>query len=176
MSVKILLLRTNEEVICEVKEITEKDNDSPVGYHLHKPFRLEIVQNDIELNRQRGYQVSWFPWAPLSKDKDYFLPYNFVVTAYDPLDSITVQYLSAIQEEKYEKNFQRHEEYIAGGGYSALDMEELFEQAEQMLEDEDGDGNGDTTDLAEDGNVSDQSCGADGHGTELPPVQTDGGN
>ena len=166
MSVKILLLRTNEEVISEVKEITQEGSDDPIGYHLHKPFRLEIIQNDIELNRQKGYQVSWFPWAPLSKDKDYFIPFNFVVTAYDPLDSITVQYLSAMQEEMYEKNFKKHEEHIAGGGYSSLDMDTLFEEAEKLLEDEDGD----NADSAEDGDDSDLQGGATGGGTSLPSV------
>ena len=138
MSVKLLLLKSGEEVITEAKEIVDPNTKEPMGYHLHKPFRLDIVSNDggIVLNNERGYQVSWFPWAPLSKDKDFYLPAGHVLTAYDPLDSISEQYIQAIREENYEENFKRHKDMIAGVTDSDLDMEEVFKQAEQALEDE----------------------------------------
>ena len=73
MSVKLLLLKSGEEIITEVKEITDPDTKDPIGFHLHKPFRLDIVSNEdgIVINQEKGYQVSWFPWAPLSKDRDF---------------------------------------------------------------------------------------------------------
>ena len=138
MSVKLLLLKSGEEIITEAKEIVDPNTKEPMGYHLHKPFRLDIVSNDggIVFNNERGYQVSWFPWAPLSKDKDFYLPAGHVLTAYDPLDSISEQYIQAIREENYEENFKRHEDMIAGVTDSDLDMEEVFRQAEIALEDE----------------------------------------
>ena len=138
MSIKILLLKSNEEIITEAQEIANPDSTTAIGYHLHKPFRLEIVSDEGELvfNREKGYQLSWFPWAPLSKDKDFFLPADHVITAYDPLDSISEQYVQAIREENYEENFKRHEDMIAGVTDNDLDMEEVFRQAEKALEDE----------------------------------------
>ena len=138
MSVKLLLLKSGEEVITEAKEIVKPETKEPMGYHLHKPFRLDIVSNDggIVFNNEKGYQISWFPWAPLSKDKDFFLPAGHVITAYDPLDSISEQYVQAIREENYEENFKRHEDMIAGVTDNDLDMEEVFRQAEKALEDE----------------------------------------
>ena len=138
MSIKILLLRSNEEIITEAQEIDDPETKEPVGFHLHKPFRLEIVSDEGELifNREKGYSLSWFPWAPLSKDKDFYLPAGHVLTAYDPLDSISEQYIQAIREENYEENFKRHEDMIAGVTDSDLDMEEVFKQAEKALEDE----------------------------------------
>ena len=138
MSIKILLLKSNEEIITEAREMVNPDTKEPIGYHLHKPFRLEIVSDEGEIvfNREKGYQLSWFPWAPLSKDKDFFLPAGHVITAYDPLDSITDQYVHAIKEENYEKNFKQHEDVIAGVD-SDLDMEQIFKDAEAALEDED---------------------------------------
>ena len=139
MSIKILLLKSNEEIITEVQEIANPDSKLAIGYHLHKPFRLEIVSDEGELvfNRDKGYQLSWFPWAPLSKDKDFFLPSEHVITAYDPLDSIADQYIQAIKEENYEKNFKAHEDVIAGVTDEDLDMEQIFKDAEAVLEDED---------------------------------------
>ena len=138
MSIKILLLKSNEEIITEVQEIANPDSKQAIGYHLHKPFRLEIVSDEGELvfNREKGYQLSWFPWAPLSKDKDFFLPSEHVITAYDPLDSIMDQYVQAIKEDQYEKNFKAHEDVIAGVEEEELDMEQIFKDAEAVLDDE----------------------------------------
>ena len=142
MSVKLLLLKSGEEVITEVKEILDPNSKDPIGFHMHKPFRLDIVSNDedgIVINQTKGYQVSWFPWAPLSKERDFFLPGHHVLTAYDPLDSITEQYLLAIKEENYEENFKRHEDMVSGVDGDELDMEQLFADAEKLLEDGDAD-------------------------------------
>ena len=147
MSIKILLLRSNEEIITEVQEIADPQTNESVGFKLHKPFRLEIVsdEGDLVFNREKGYQLSWFPWAPLSKDKDFFLPAGHVITAYDPLDSITQQYILAIKEENYDENFKKHEDVIAGVQNDDLDMEQIFKDAEQLLEDEE---DADSTDIA----------------------------
>ena len=142
MSVKLLLLKSGEEVITEVKEILDPNSKDPIGFHMHKPFRLDIVSNDedgIVINQTKGYQVSWFPWAPLSKERDFYLPSHHVLTAYDPLDSITDQYLQAIKEENYEENFRRHEAMVAGETEDELDMEQLFADAEKLLEEDDAD-------------------------------------
>ena len=140
MSVKLLLLKSGEEVITEVKEILDPNSKDPIGFHMHKPFRLDIVSNDedgIVINQTKGYQVSWFPWAPLSKERDFYLPGHHVLTAYDPLDSITEQYLLAIKEETYEENFRRHEDMVSGVDGDELDMEQLFADAEKLLEEDD---------------------------------------
>ena len=138
MSIKILLLKSNEEIITEVQEIANPESKQAIGYHLHKPFRLEIVSDEGELvfNREKGYQLSWFPWAPLSKDKDFFLPSEHVITAYDPLDSIVDQYVQAIKEENYDENFKKHEDLIAGVEDEEIDMEQIFKDAEAVLDDE----------------------------------------
>ena len=131
-------MRSNEEIITEAQEIDDPETKEPVGFHLHKPFRLEIVSDEGELifNREKGYSLSWFPWAPFSKDKDFFLPAGHVITAYDPLDSIRDQYIQAIKEENYDENFKKHEDLIAGVEGDDLDMEQIFKDAEAALEDE----------------------------------------
>tara|TARA_B100000212_G_scaffold324484_1_gene285359 strand:+ start:221 stop:661 length:441 start_codon:yes stop_codon:yes gene_type:complete len=141
MSIKILLLRSNEEIITEAQELADPETKESIGFKLHKPFRLEIVSDEGEIvfNREKGYQLSWFPWAPLSKDKDFFLPAGHVITAYDPLDSIRDQYIQAIKEENYEENFKKHEAVMAGVRDEELDMEQIFKDAEKALEEDDAD-------------------------------------
>ena len=48
MSVSLLLLRSGEEIITEAQEVFDPETKDPVGFKLHKPFRLEIV-SDLSL-------------------------------------------------------------------------------------------------------------------------------
>ena len=126
--IKLLLLRHGEEIISTVKEIVEPETEKPLGYHLHKPFRLDIVDSQ----QSQGYQLEWFPWAPLSKDKDLYLPGSHVVTVYNPLDALTTQYISAIDEERYDANFKKHEERF-NLSYEENDLEAMFSEAEKIM-------------------------------------------
>ena len=74
--------------------------------------------------------------------------------------------MEAIKEEVYEKNFKAHEDAIAGGSGDDLDMEELFAEAEKLLEDDDGSDGSDLTI----GDTPDIEGGTTGGGTELPPT------
>lgn len=171
MSVKLLLLKSGEEIISEVKEICSPESNDPIGFHLHKPFRLDIVSDvdgGIIFNREKGYQLHWFPWAPLSKDRDFFLPGHHVLTAYDPLDTIAEQYISAIKEDTYEENFKKHEAMLAGKGLDELDMESIFEEAEKILQEDEQNAN-DVGD-SEIGDDTDLQGGTVGGGTSLPSV------
>ena len=122
------MLRTGEEVISTVKEIVEPETEKPLGYHLHKPFRLDIVASQ----QNQGYQLEWFPWAPLSKYKDFYLPGSHVVTVYNPLDALTTQYISAIDEERYDANFKKHEERF-NLSYEEQDLDAMFNEAEKIM-------------------------------------------
>ena len=126
--IKLLLLRHGEEIISTVKEIVEPETEKPLGYHLHKPFRLDIVDSQ----QNQGYQLEWFPWAHLSKDKDFYLPGSHVVTVYNPLDALTTQYISAIDEERYDANFKKHEERF-NLSYEENDLEAMFSEAEKIM-------------------------------------------
>ena len=75
--------------------------------------------------------------APLSKDRDYFLPGSHVVTVYNPLDALATQYLSAVDEDRYNENFKKHEERF-NLSYEEQDLESMFSEAEKIMNEEDG--------------------------------------
>ena len=52
------------------------------------------------------------------------------------MERYTAQYVQAIKEEQYEKNFKAHEDVIAGVTDEDLDMEQIFKDAEAILDDE----------------------------------------
>ncbi|BCU98753.1 MAG: hypothetical protein CM15mV23_1340 [Eurybiavirus sp.] len=88
--------------------------------------------NIVDQSQGQGYQLEWFPWAPLSKDKDFYLPGSHVVTVYNPLDALTTQYISAIDEERYDANFKKHEERF-NLSYEEQDLDAMFNEAEKIM-------------------------------------------
>ena len=49
------------------------------------------------------------------------------------------KFLRLIKEENYEENFKRHEDVIAGVEDDDIDMEQIFKDAEKVLEEDDAD-------------------------------------
>jgi hypothetical protein len=77
MTVKLLLLKSGEQVIADVKEMLIGEEDSPraVGYILNKPCVVVIrkpssIENEVESNNIQvaPLKISLFPWMPLSKE------------------------------------------------------------------------------------------------------------
>lgn len=90
MSVKLLILKSYEDVIADVKEMLS--GDTVVGYVLTNPFltRLEEPTEDLPA------RVSFYPYAPLSKDKSIPIPCDWVVSIVEPLDEVKNSYLEKI--------------------------------------------------------------------------------
>ena len=51
MSVKLLLLKSGEEVITEVQELMDPETKEPIGFRLHKPFRCQGTKIQFIFNR-----------------------------------------------------------------------------------------------------------------------------
>ena len=90
MSVKLLILKSYEDVIADVKEMFA--GDKVIGYVLNNPFiaRLEEATEDLPA------RVSFYPYAPLSKDKSIPIPCDWVVSIVEPLDEVTQSYLEQL--------------------------------------------------------------------------------
>ena len=82
MAIKLLLLKSGEDMIADVKEMAfgEEDQRRVVGYYLNKPCVIKMrdpnLLNDESEGRGRkaGYEVSLFPWIPLSAEETIPVP------------------------------------------------------------------------------------------------------
>ena len=90
MSVKLLILKSYEDVIADVKEMLS--GDKVVGYFLNNPFVARLEEETEDLPRR----VSFYPYAPLSKDKSIPIPCDWVVSIVEPLDEVKNSYLEQI--------------------------------------------------------------------------------
>lgn len=90
MSVKLLILKSYEDVIADVKEMLS--GDKVVGYVLNNPYIVRLEDSTEELPAR----VSFFPYAPLSKDISIPIPCDWVVSIVEPLDEVKNSYLEQL--------------------------------------------------------------------------------
>ena len=99
MSIKLLLLKSGEQVLADTKELRRKDDvpmvDKVYGYLLSKPHRvtankpLVLTEN---VDDRRNVEITLSPWILLTEDKVITIPKEWVITIVNPIDSIVKLY------------------------------------------------------------------------------------
>ena len=108
MTVKLVLLKSGEDIIADVSEMVvgeEGNEESPprvIGYYLNRPcvVKMQDTRNLPELtigNEQKaGYSVSLFPWMPLSKEDKIPIPADWMITMVEPAYKLKEMYIEDI--------------------------------------------------------------------------------
>ena len=104
MTVKLVLLKSGEDIVADVSEMIvgdENDKDNPprvIVYYLNKPcvVRMTDARNLPELQKgneqKQGYSVSLFPWMPLSKEDKIPIPADWMITMVEPVSKLSQMY------------------------------------------------------------------------------------
>ena len=104
MTVKLVLLKSGEDIVADVSEMVvgdENDKDNPprvIGYYLNRPcvVRMQDARNLPELQKgneqKQGYSVSLFPWMPLSKEDKIPIPADWMITMVEPVTKLAQMY------------------------------------------------------------------------------------
>ena len=104
MTVKLVLLKSGEDIVADVSEMVvgdENDKDNPprvIGYYLNRPcvVRMQDARNLPELakgnEQKQGYSVSLFPWMPLSKEDKIPIPADWMITMVEPVTKLAQMY------------------------------------------------------------------------------------
>lgn len=100
MTVKLLLLKSGEDVISDIQEMVTEDPESGekrvIGYFLKKPCVVKLKDASLaaEQNKKKenAYNVTMYPWIPLSKDKIIPLTAEWVITMVNPADQVKQMY------------------------------------------------------------------------------------
>ena len=90
MTVKILLLKSGEDVVADVKEMVSPD-DKVIGYFLTKPCVIKLIPKETEGNKKET-SISMYPWMPLANEKAIPLPTDWVVTMVTPIEKVETMY------------------------------------------------------------------------------------
>ena len=97
MTVKLLLLKSGENIIADVKEMLVGDEENPkvVGYFLNKPCVVNIripgglgKEEDNNNVQAASFKISLFPWMPLAKESNIPISTEWVITMVTPDDKL----------------------------------------------------------------------------------------
>ena len=99
MSVKLVMLKSGEDIITDVKEL--KTEEGIVGYYFHNPLIVKMyhpeeptVLNEDGSSRQYESKISvqFYPWIPLSEESRIPCSADWVVTIVEPVQNIKKLY------------------------------------------------------------------------------------
>ena len=96
MSVKLIILKSGEQLIADAKELVEPDEKELRGYLLTSPHIVTSTQpillTEDQHENDRSVEVSLSPWILLSADKEVVVTPDWVVTAVEPIKSVIKMY------------------------------------------------------------------------------------
>jgi len=103
MTIKLVLLKSGEDIISDIAEmcIGEENDKKVVGYFLNKPCIVKIRDSQVlteetETNQKSAFQVSLFPWMPLSAENNIPVPSDWVVTIVEPKEKLKKMYIEDV--------------------------------------------------------------------------------
>ena len=96
MSVKLVVLKSLEEVIADVKELVleEDGKEKIIGFLLTEPRTLSLSRA-MTLNEEEDpnrVSVNFVKWQPFSDDKQFQIPADWVITIAEPLERLKTSY------------------------------------------------------------------------------------
>ena len=103
MTIKILVLKSGEDVIADIKEMMTPDN-KVMGYLLTKPCVVKLMsaapltaeEDDKNTEHSSEVRIRMHPWAPLAKEKEIPLTSERVVTMITPIDKVLDMYKTQV--------------------------------------------------------------------------------
>ena len=101
MSIQLVLLKSGEEVIADVKELRDT-NDELVSYVFKDPYCIKLKKSQVlvENESRPKHELAYYKWMSLSKDEDIIVNKDWVVCITDPLDSVKQNYEERMNERR----------------------------------------------------------------------------
>ena len=99
MTVKLVMLKSGEDIIADVKEI--KSNEEVIGYYFNDPLIVKMYEAEQPVTLNEGGSttkysskvgITFFPWIPLAQDTKIPCSADWVITITEPLDNLKKLY------------------------------------------------------------------------------------
>ena len=110
MTVKLVMLKSGEDIIDDVKEI--KSEQDVVGYFFHDPLIVKMYspEKPVVLSEENGVEsdhgttkeisskvgITFYPWVPLSAEKKIPCSADWVITMVEPMQNLKKLYQEKI--------------------------------------------------------------------------------
>ena len=98
MSIKLVVLKSGEDIIAHVTDMSVDQHDAEgevvgreiFGYYLTRPCAVKLLNEEdtTDDTGRKAFEISMFPWIPLSGDKVVKIPCDWVVTIVEPIEKV----------------------------------------------------------------------------------------
>ena len=104
MSIKVLKLKSGEDLVAEVSEIQHKDTGVRQAFVLNKAYAIVIekmiVPGSEERNQQYTGRILLEKWQPLTHDEEIAINPDWVVSIVEPIMSVLEAYGQTLKPEE----------------------------------------------------------------------------
>ena len=94
MTIKVLVLKSGEDVIADIQEMMSSENQV-IGYFLNRPCVVKIQAK----GDSQDVSVRMHPWMPFAREKMIPLSTDWVVTMVTPVESIKEMYQKQVLDD-----------------------------------------------------------------------------
>ena len=99
MTIKVLVLKSGEDVIADVQEMMSSENQV-MGYFLTKPCVVKLQAKETNTD----VSVRMHPWMPIAREKMIPVSADWVVTMVTPVEKILEMYQKQVLDDGKEND------------------------------------------------------------------------
>ena len=103
MTIKLALLKSGEDIITDITEMRigdDEPNSKVVGYFFDKPCVVKMRNPQSQASdgntQKAGFEVSLFPWMPLSADTRIPVTADWLITMVEPTVKLKEMYIEDV--------------------------------------------------------------------------------
>ena len=102
MTIKVLVLKSGEDVIADVQEMVSPTTEQVMGYFLSSPCVIKLQAKDMSAESE--VSVRMHPWMPIAREKMIPINADWVVTMVTPVEKIQEMYETQVLNDGKETN------------------------------------------------------------------------
>jgi hypothetical protein len=102
MTVQLVLLKSGEELVADVREIVDKETEEKMSLVFINPHHVHYDGNALVFD----------PWIPLSASRQFFIPHDWTVTITDPHENIVNEFNERFGEENDSQSDSAEDERV----------------------------------------------------------------
>ena len=102
MTIKVLVLKSGEDVIADVQEMVSPTTEQVMGYFLSSPCVVKLQAKDMSAESE--VSVRMHPWMPIAREKMIPINADWVVTMVTPVEKIQEMYETKVLNDGKETN------------------------------------------------------------------------
>lgn len=93
MTVKLAVLKSGEDVVADIKELVD-DEGNVISLIFSNPVIVKLISPQVLLEgeQEHEYKIAFYPWMPLSFDKNIPIKKDWIVTIVEPVEMVKKSY------------------------------------------------------------------------------------